>query len=443
MAKLKQFWTCVHSSLWFLPSLIIAGLIGIALTLIGLDQAHPGQLAERWPRVFASEPDGSKAMLAAIATAMMTVAGVVFSVTIVALAQASTQYSPRVLRNFMRDRGNQVVLGSFLGIFAYCLVVLRNIIRSNAEGFVPALAVFFGFGLALVGIGLLVYFIHHIASSIQASNMIHVITQETLQVIDRRFPRCSESMDAAGCGEEPDDAERSLGAVRWLPVMANDFGYVQRVEKDELFKYACAHRLTIRMEAAVGEFALQGRPLVSVCGIAEVDKSLVRRINLSYGIAAQRTVDQDPGFGIRQLVDIAVKALSPGINDTTTAVNVVDYLSQILGELAQRRLEPRHCFEGNHLRFIAREMTFRDFVSTAFEQIIENAGGNKAVISNLVRALGRTAQVTTIVSRRNALLEQANAVAELAWSIESRGPRYEVRQLVNQLLCDLRRNARP
>lgn len=406
--RLRRTWTALRSSLWFTPALLVVGLIALAFALIEVDRWRGDALAARWPRLFKVEPDGAQAMLDAIASSMMTVAGVVFSITIVALAQASTQYSPRVLRNFMRDGANQLVLGSFVGIFAYCLVVLRNVTREREETFVPSVAVMGGFVLALCGVGLLIFFIHHIASSIQASTMIRAIARETMDVIAATFP--DRGSQPGGDPDEPAD----VPAGAWHAVPALTLGYVQRVDLPGLVRLASERRMTLRMEVGVGEFAACDRALVSVHGVAAVDDRLVRAINGRFAIDAYRTVDQDPGFGVRQLVDIAVKALSPGINDTTTAVTAVDYLSQILCSLAGRRFEASRHFADGELRVIARTTGFEHFVTHAFEQIVENAEDDQAVIARLLASLERIAETVTDPDRLRALDVQAQAVEELA-----------------------------
>jgi uncharacterized membrane protein len=189
MVKAKQWWGELQASLWFVPASIVLCAVALAVGLIEADALAGDELPERWPRLFGAGAEGTRGMLGAISGAQITVAGVVFSITVVALALASGQYTPRILRNFMRDRANQVVLGLFVGVFAYCLVVLRTV-RGGDEGrFVPSLAVFFSFALALVGVGALIFFIHHIATAIQASNIIAAVAEETLAAVDRLFPQ--------------------------------------------------------------------------------------------------------------------------------------------------------------------------------------------------------------------------------------------------------------
>ena len=204
MNKFKQLWSNLRSSFWFMPSLIVVVSIVFAVVLIEADSIGSDRWLARWPRLFGAGAQGARDMMSTIAGSMMTVVGVTFSMILVVLALASSQYTSRILRNFMRSRVTQVVLGIFAGIFTYCLIVLRTIRGGDEGAFVPNLAVFFGFVLALGGVGALMFFIHHIASSIQASSIIASVAQETIAAIDRLFP------EKLGQGPDEDDDDQTL-----------------------------------------------------------------------------------------------------------------------------------------------------------------------------------------------------------------------------------------
>lgn len=189
MLRLKSLLGELRSSLWFVPTLMVVGAGALAVGLIEVDARLNRELLTNFPRLFGAGAEGSRGMLSSIAGSMITVAGVTFSITIVALSLASSQYTPRILRNFMRDRANQTVLGVFVGIFTYCLIVLRTIRGGDENLFVPSLSVVVGVILAVVGIGFLIFFIHHIAASIQASNIIASVAEETIKTIDKLFPQ--------------------------------------------------------------------------------------------------------------------------------------------------------------------------------------------------------------------------------------------------------------
>lgn len=199
-----RLWYQLTSSFWFIPGGIVVAAALLALVAVEADSRFvTDALVRNWPRLFGAGAGGSRALLTAVAGSMITVAGTVFSITLVALSLASSQYSPRVLRNFMRDRANQAVLGIFVGIFAYCLVVLRSIHENDHTSFVPPVAVLFGLLLGFGGIGVLVFFIHHIARSIQASQILEAVRVETCDAIDRLFPDRSTASHRTGATPHP------------------------------------------------------------------------------------------------------------------------------------------------------------------------------------------------------------------------------------------------
>lgn len=411
-SALRHAWSSIQASFWFVPTAIVLGAVGLATLLIALDFTNQTHAVERWPLLFGAGAAGSRGLLMAVASSMITVAGVVFSITIVALSLTSSQYSPRVLRNFMGDRSNQAVLGVFVGIFAYCLVVLRTIRGGDEEGaFVPSLAVLGGLLLAFVGIGFLIFFIHHIAVSIQAASIIATAAQETIASIDLLFPQ--------ELGEDAEEAADGSGAAplagqTWSIVRAQGSGYIESVDGDALLSLARERGTILRMECGIGEFVVEGTPLLSVAGLSKVDEATTAAVCAAYFIRPHRTVQQDVAFGIRQIVDIALRALSPGINDTTTAVTCVHYLSAILARIVRRRVATPYRSDEGTLRVITRSPTFEALLAEAFDQIRHNAEGNLAVLIRQLQALEAIAEQTVSCRRKQALREHAELIATLA-----------------------------
>jgi uncharacterized membrane protein len=435
LMTMRHRWQEIRSSFWFVPTAIVVGAVVLAASLIQVDAATDFDFVERWPLFFGAGADGARGLLTAVATSMITVAGVVFSITILALAQTSSQYTSRVLRNFMRDAVNQVVLGVFVGIFAYCLVVLRTIHGGDEGAFVPSLAVFAGLLLAFVGIVFLIYYIHHVALSIQAANIIAAAARETLTAVDHLFP----AGVGKGSTEDADiDAAAELSEHSWAPVEAATTGYIVSVDGEVLLKAACEHDCILRMERGVGEFVVEGTPLLSIAGDDAPDDEMIATVNSAYLIGRQRTVLQDAGFGIRQIVDIALKALSPGVNDATTAVMCIDYLAAIMARLGAREFASAHRLEQGKLRLIARGPSFDSLMEEAFDQIRQNAEGNVAVLDRLVRALETIAYVVTASPRRRALARQAEAIVATAqktisWPQDGVGLEVSVKRLLARL----------
>jgi uncharacterized membrane protein len=409
MNKLKQLWSNLRSSFWFLPSLIVAGSIALAFALIQVDTSSGQQWMDRWPRLFGASAAGNRGVLSTIAGSMMTVVGVTFSMVLVTLTLASSQYTSRILRNFMRDRVTQVALGTFAGIFTYCLIVLRTIRGDDELGFIPSLAVTFGLVLAIGGISVLIFFIHHIAASIQASSIIASVAAETMLAVDRLFP------EKLGQGPGDDDEDQSpLPARNWQSVPVNGNGYIQAADNATLLRLAREHQTIVRMERGIGEFVVEDTPLASLALDASPEPELVASLQAAYSIARHRTVEHDTAFGIRQIVDIALRALSPGINDTTTAAMCVDYLTAILARLATRNIPAAHRYEEGQLRVIAIGPTFVSLVAEAFDQIRGSAKGNLAVMLRMLDAIETISGLTVRPVRRRALREQMDWIAELA-----------------------------
>ena len=411
MNRFRQLWSNLRSSFWFMPSMIVVASIALATVLIEADSAVSNRWLARWPRLFGAGAEGARGMMSTIAGSMMTVVGVTFSMVLMVLAMASSQYTSRILRNFIRSRITQVVLGIFAGIFTYCLIVLRTI-RSGDEGsFVPNLAVSFGFVLALGGVGALIFFIHHIASSIQASSIIASVAEETIAAIDRLFP---ETL-GQGPGEDEDEQPlRPPSERKWRAVMAEESGYIQSVNIAALVRLARDRNTVVWMDHGIGEFVVQNTTLASLALAEPSDQETIDDLRATFSISSHRTVDQDAAFGIRQIVDIALKALSPGINDTTTAVMCLDYLTAILARIAPRQIPSSHRYEEGELRVIAKGPSFESLLAESFDQIRRNATSDVAIMSRMLGAFQTLAGLTASPHRRQAIGEQVQWIAELA-----------------------------
>jgi uncharacterized membrane protein len=406
MSGPKNLLSNLRSSFWFVPSLVVADSIIIALALIEADLVWGDRWLAQVPRLFGIEAEGARQMLSTLAGSMMTVMGITFSMTLVALALASTQYTSRVLRNFMRSGVTQGALGIFAGIFTYCLIVLRSI-RGGEAAFVPSLAVFFAFVLSIVGVVVLVYFIHHIASSIQASSIIASVAKETMVAIERLFPeKLGQEPDEAG-GKESQPVLPLLDERTWYPVPSEVSGYVQSVDDDAMLRLAQDRKTIVRMEHGVGAFVVQDTPLASLALAYPPDRETTSALHGIYDVSNYRTIEQDPAFGIRQIVDIALKALSPGINDTSTALMCVDHLTAILARLADRRFPLSYRYEGEALRVIAIVPTFEDLLADAFDQIRGSAGGNVAIMTRVLGALVSRSRLLSCLASSNRVFQSS------------------------------------
>ncbi len=405
--RLSSWWYDLQDSLWFLPAVMTGTAIALALGMVRLDGylLLDRRTGTSW--LFGGGAEGARGVLSAIAGTMITVTGVVFSITIVALQLASAQFTPRVLRTFTGDRGNQVVLGAFIGTFTYALLVLRSVRSASQDGaiFVPAASVTLAIVLVLVSIGLLIYYIHHAASSIRASVIINRAARDTLGLIDELFPA---------------DVGRPAPPSPPLPlnppglVHASASGYLQRIDQDALFSLAEERAIVVRLEPLVGEFILPGAALASVWPAGQVDEGLTQSIHGTVVLGPERTLQADVELGIRQLADIAIKSLSPGINDPTTATICIDRLSEALVRLAHKgKPEEVRTGKDGTARVVLHGPPFARLVDVAFAQVRHYGAGDAAVAAHLLTTLGRMNALVPR-ERREPLAQQARLVLQAA-----------------------------
>jgi uncharacterized membrane protein len=267
-----------------------------------------------------------------------------------------------------------------------------------------------------LGIGILISFIHHVATSLQATHIIAAAATDTLEGIDVIFP---EKLGENESDEEPEpDFQSMLHGRTWYPIPAASNGYIQSVETDRLLEYAVKHNSIVCMERGVGDFAIVGAPLIWTIRRVRPGEEEVSAVNKIFAIDRHRTIEQDAPFGVRQLVDIALKALSPGVNDTTTAVTCVDYLTAIMAKLACRRFPSRFRYHQNELRVIAISPMFDELWALAFDQIRRNSEDNIAVLWRQLRAFQVIGRLTDSPSRREALRRQLAHYEEYVHRIE-------------------------
>lgn len=429
VVRLRLVWTRVRDGLWFLPGAftLVAAVLAAALTGAEQSGAFDVEVLRSW--VFGGGVEGARGVLQAIAGGLITVTGVVFSVTIVALQLASSQFTPRVLRNFTSDRGNQLVLAVFIGTFTYTLLVLRTV-RSASDGedpFVPRVAVTLAVVLVLVAIGFLIFFINHSARSIQVSAILDRVARRTLGDVRRAFPEQIGQGEAAPPDPRPDGGDAAT-------VAASSAGYLQAVDGAALFRLGKGRRLTIVMEPFLGDFVLPGEPLATVRPAGEVDDQVRAQIRKAFLLGPERTPEQDLEFGLVEISDIALKSLSPGINDPTTAFRCIDRLAEVLLELGTRAPPKPWRTEEGQVHYLARHATFERAVGLSLDQIRHFGASNPAIARKLLDTLERLAgQVAP--AHRALLVNEARAVLEDARArIESARDRAAVEASARRLL---------
>lgn len=365
----------------------------LAFGTLALDQAETVKTGElSW--IYRGGPEGARGLLSAVASSMVTVAATAFSITIVALQLAASNFGPRLLRNFMQDTGNQIVLGTFIATFLYCLLVLRTIHGEDYNLFVPQLSVTIGIMLAITSIGVLIFFIHHASTIIQASHVLAGVAEELDEAIDRLFP------EEVG-QDQPQNDQQSMPLpkdfdAQACPIKANHTGYLQVIDDKLLLKIAGQYNLLFHLILKPGEFVIKENPLLMVYPGERVNPKLINQVNQAFLLGKERTEHQDIEFPINQLVEIALRALSPGINDPFTAIRCIDRLGAALTQLVQRPLPSAYRFDDTHkLRIIAEPISFERLVDSAFSQIRRYAASDLAVSIRLLQA------VTQIIAHTN------------------------------------------
>jgi uncharacterized membrane protein len=406
--KLSKLWDSLHSSYWFIPTLMAAGSMILAMVMLTLDRAGN---TPNWGWIYTGGTDGARSLLSSVVGSMVSVVATAFSITIVALQLASSNFGPRLLRNFMQDTGNQIVLGTFISTFIYCLLVLRTI---HAEGeeyneFVPQLSVTVGTVLAIASIGVLIYFIHHASTIIQASHVITQVSGDLDKAIDRLFPETvgeGKAKHPRQVGEIPAnfDSESS-------PIKANRDGYLQAIDDDELMQIARHYKLLVLLKTRPGKFIVKGSDLAMVLPGEQVNHHLTQQINDAFILGKERTEYQDVEFPIDQLVEIALRAISPAVNDPFTAIRCIDRLSAGLSRLAQRDFPSPYRYDGEqNLRVIVEGVTFDRLVDTAFNQIRQYSKSDVAVTIRLLEAIACVATYTRNSKQREALRRHAEMI---------------------------------
>ncbi|HEV2068651.1 MAG TPA: DUF2254 domain-containing protein [Acidimicrobiales bacterium] len=367
LRRLRRAWSRLVSGYWFIPGGIVVAASAVALGLMELDARL---VADDRSIGFTGGAESARALLSSIASSMLTLTALVFSVTIVVLQLASGQFSPRVLRTFLRDRRSQTTLGVFLATFLYALIVLRGVRGDGGtvDRFVPGISVGVSFALVIISVAFFVQYIHNITTSIRVIEIIDRISKETAAAIERIHPAHPQSADAG---------LPSLAAPS-ATVCASTRGVVTSVNVERLCRIAERADVCLVVVPGVGDFVATGMPLVEVHGDADgVDDDAVRR---AISLAKERQLDEDPAFGFRQLVDIAERTLSPGVNDPTTAVQCLDHLHDLLRRLAHRPLPPRITRTSEQrARVVLPRPTWDDYVALAVDEIRHWGAGSLQV----------------------------------------------------------------
>ncbi len=388
--------------------LIIAVVLGACGALLSsVEEAFPAASAWVPAALFPSHQDAQVAqvILSVIATSTMTVVSIVFAILLMTLTLASMQFSPRILISFVRDQGTQWTLGIFLGTFSYCLAALPAA-RSMPLPFAPVLTVLGAMLLALISVGWLLFFIHHISHAISVNHIVDRIARETEDVIDALMPEPRphrfQQPPVPVLPEEPE-----------FPILNEVSGYIRFIDTGRLLAFARAHHLRVRVTRRVGHFVPAGIPLLMVSRRTRLDRHNAVDLTGAFDIGPMRTLQQDVEFGVIQIVDIALRAISPAVNDPSTAISCIDQLSRVLIRWADRRPPASLLYGPPHvLRVVLPWIGLDGLLDTAIEQIRAYAANDAAVSLRLLRLLHDVAVTVDDEAIRRLLAERGARVVE-------------------------------
>ncbi len=407
----------LRTTLWVVPIIlvVVSGLLFVVTFEIDLAAFHHRLTLPFWIRTGSADADRS--VLIAIAAAVITVIGVVFSITILALTLASQQFGPRMMRNFVRDIGNQLTLGVFVGTFVFSVLALGSISSDASGTFVPHLSTSVAVALLLVCIVVLIYFIHHIAKSIQLPNVIAGIADDLMHSIDAEFPeRVGIPNNSAAQLQSGKTVPELLALVEehGTTVPSQVSGYLQYVGYAQLISIATRTDSFIRLEHRPGHFLAMGRPLAMVWPPSAAPE-VAQALSKAHVTGPHRTLVQDPVFAIDQLVEIAIRALSAAVNDTFTALTCIDWLAAGLGRVSGRIID-EGVYRDAHgrVRLIESDPSYARMVDRAFDKIRQSARGMPAVLIRLMDSLASIMVDTTSPHQRVILRRQADMVLRLA-----------------------------
>jgi uncharacterized membrane protein len=396
--RLRSAWDRLHSSYWFVPAIMCLVSGSMAFLILQLDIRYRDDALREQGWLYSGGAEGARAVLSTIAGSVMTVAGTTFSITIAVLSLASNQFGPRLLRSFMRDTANQVVLGTFTSTFLYCLLILRTVRGLDENTYVPHISVTVAVFLAVINLGVLIFFIHHIAESIQVAHVINTVSQELDEAVDRIFP---EGL------AEPAEGPQTIPEVE--RVEAESDGYLQVVDEDRLLRSTREHDVQVRLLSRPGDYILSGTPLAM--SSRRLNKEEQKTIRHCFVCGRARTPHQDIEFAFLQMAEIAIRALSPGINDPFTATMCVDRISSAINRLGQRSLPLAVRRDGDGVvRVVAHRWTHQDVVEAGYGRIWEYARDHSQVVKELRSQVKTVMEMARDPELRAALRRQLEAM---------------------------------
>ncbi|QIA09759.1 DUF2254 domain-containing protein [Draconibacterium halophilum] len=409
MKKLLFFWKELMATFWFVPALIIGFAVILSIGFVSLD-SYIDLPQDGWLRFFlVNSSDSARSILATISGAMIGVAGTVFSVTLVALTLASSQFGPRLIKNFMYVRLNQIVLGSYISTYLYCLLVLNAIRDYDGYSFIPSISILVAIFAAIVNIVLLIIFIHQIAVSIQADKVISDISNLISKQVKVLFP---EKMGDGLKDEKVFDEDEAISAYKeHTTIKSPKAGYLQYIDNEAVMEIVTKNDSLTLLNQGPGSFLVKGGEIGVLHSNNEWEEESMKKLMEQFIIGKTKTSQQDLNYSIHQMVEIAARALSPGVNDPYTAIACIDNLTATLCYLAEAKFPSKYRVdEEDNLRIIADVLNFEGVLDAAFNQIRQFSAGSTAVVIKLMEALTTILNFTKKESYKKSVIKHAEMV---------------------------------
>ncbi|WGH75137.1 DUF2254 domain-containing protein [Tenacibaculum tangerinum] len=409
LLRIKYLYEKLASSFWFLPSAILVINILLALLFIYLDKRAPIEPEGFLNLIFSKNPESGRNVLSIIAGSMAGIAGTVFSITLVILQLATSQLGPRLLKNFMYERINQVVLGQYIGLFLYCLIVINSVRDSDSYSFIPNLSIIAAIVFAIFNVFILIFYIHSVSVSIQPSKVIHQLGKNLKQKSDELYPDLN--LDIEKTYLENIKKQQYNSHV----VNASKSGYIQFFDLEALMKYSEENNCIIKVLEKPGAFIIKNQAIFEILKEEKIatESSEIDKLHAYYQVFRSKSIFQDTEFAIQQIVEIASRALSPGINDPHTAIICIDQLTSSLNMLAKSKTPKQYLTnDPNKIRLIIPSTNFKGFLRASFDEIRQFGAQTPSVIIRLMESIKKLIQTSDSEKNKEILKAYATLILE-------------------------------
>ncbi len=409
LLRLKKIQEDLRSSLFFIPMLCVLGGVALAVVMLGVDDRYDGL-----PSRLTATVDSSRGVLTVVASATLSFAGIAFSVSLLLISLASSQFSPRVVHGLFRDRFTKRVMGVVVGTFTYCLVVMRAVrgpLEDSGSPVIPSISTLVAVLLGVVSVLSIIAFISHSAHSMDVSKILHDVTRDTIDRIKQTWPEVTDD-DEDDHDESEVDLTEPSGESK--AIAFDRHGWVQQVDYDALFE-VLADGATLRLDTAPGRYAIPNTPLCTIWPPPEDPELVGKAVAAAIIIGETRTTQQDAAYGLRQLVDVALKALSPGVNDPTTAQDALFHLAAVVQEMLVREQPRRGLSRDDGRRLLLPRLTsHEEAIEEAFDEVRLAAAGLPTVLTYLLEiiyllslSLAEDSEVRTALTRQAELIVES------------------------------------